>query len=104
MKGEILLQNVVYLFIVAVILEACIMAIFSINVIKEASDNRAIGTAKDIVVMILAFIICYKVPMFTLFRETGIKLPDMLDIIISALVLSRMTHIISNFFEKIRNR
>jgi len=103
MKGEILLQNVFYLFIIAIILEASVMAIFSISAVKKFSNKTSIETVRDLLIMAFSFIICYKEKIFTLFHESGIKLPFLLDIIISSLVLARMTFFIREFLAKLKH-
>lgn len=100
MKGEILLQNVVNLVIIAVILEAAIMAIFTIDTLKELQPTRAIEATRDLLVIIVSLFICYKVEALRIFKGTGIKLPMAADTIISALVLARIT----NFVRQITSR
>ena len=102
MNGETLLQNVFNLFIMAIILEASVMAIFSLSTLKNLSSSRAFETTRDVIILILAFILCYKVSILTIFRGTGIKLPYILDTVISALVLTRMTNIIKSFLLKLK--
>ena len=102
MNGEMLIQNVFNLFIVAIILEASVMAVFSMTVLKGASSKKPVQIARDTLILILAFVLCYKVRMLTLFKGTGIKLPVYLDMAISALVLTRMANFIREFFSRIR--
>ncbi len=100
MKGEILLQNIVNLFVISVILEAAIMAIFSMEALKNMQPSRAIEATRDAIVIIVALFICYKVDVLRIFKGTGISLPFIADTIISALVLARMT----NFVRQITSR
>ncbi|HOO70968.1 MAG TPA: hypothetical protein PK926_04325 [Spirochaetota bacterium] len=102
MNGEVLIQNVFNLFIVAIILEASIMAIFSLTAFKRLESTQPLQMARDALILILAAVLCYKVDILTLFRGTGIKLPYILDTVISALVLTRMTNFISDFLSRIR--
>lgn len=102
MNGEILIQNVFSLFIIAIILEASVMAIFSMSTLKNISSSKAVEAARDIIILLLAFVLCYKVNILTIFRGTGIKLPHILDTIISALVLTRMTNIIKSFLLRLK--
>ncbi len=102
MNGEILIQNVFNLFIIAIILEASIMAIFSLTALRDLSEMKPVEAARDALILILAFVMCYKVDILTLFRGTGIKLPYILDTVISALVLTRMANLIKNFFARIK--
>lgn len=102
MHGEVLLQNVFYLFIIAIILEASVMAIFSMSVMKKLNDKTPVEAARDALILILAFVLCYKVSILTIFKGTGIKLPYLLDTVISGLVLARMTFFIREFLSKFK--
>jgi len=102
MNGEILVQNVFNLFIFALIIEAAIMAIFSMSALKEMSSSMQFQTARDSLILILAFVLAYMIPILTLFKGTGIKLPYILDTVVSALVLTRMTYFIRDFFSRIK--
>ena len=100
MKGEILLQNVVNLFIIAIILEAAIMAIFSIDALKDLGASRAVDASRDAIIILVSLFICYKVGALRIFKGTEIRLPLVLDTVISALVLARLT----NFVRTITSR
>jgi len=102
MNGEILVQNVFNLFVIGIIIEAAVMSIFTLTPLKSMEDTTPVASARDALILILAFILCYKVNILTLFKGTGIKLPYLLDTIISALVLSRMTMLIKDFFSKLK--
>ena len=102
MKGEILIQNVFYLFIIAIVLEAAIMAIFSLTALKEMADTKPVKIARDTLVLIVAIFFCYKVDILTVFRGTGVDLPRMADTVISALVLTRMANFIRDFISRIK--
>lgn len=103
MKFEMLIQNVFVLFVIAIILESCVMAIFSMTALKDISDNRPVRVTRDLIIVILALVLCYKVPVISLFGGTGIKLHPYLDTAISALVLVRLTNLIEGFFDKLRH-
>ncbi len=102
MNGELLVQNVFNLFIIAIIIEAAVMAIFQISAMKDLETTTPFQTARDALILILAAVLCYKVPLLTLFKGTGIKLPYLLDTAVSALVLTRMTYFIRDFFSRIK--
>lgn len=102
MNAEVLIQNVFNLFIIAIILEASIMAIFSMSAMKDISDMRPITATRDMVILLVSFFICYKVDMLSVFRGSGVKLPMLLDTLISALVLMRMTNFIREFLGRMR--
>ena len=102
MKFEMLVQNVFILFIISLIMESCVMAIFSLTALKDVSENRPAQVARDVIVIILALVLCYKVNILSLFAGTGIELHKYLDTAISALVLVRLTNLISDFFNKLK--
>ncbi|MBN1534952.1 MAG: hypothetical protein JXA20_19950 [Spirochaetes bacterium] len=102
MRGEVLFQNIFNLFIIAVILEASVSAVFSISALQDISDTRPVKTARDVVVLLVALFLCFKVTMLGLFHNTGFEIPQVLDAVISALVLMRLANFIRDFFAKIR--
>ena len=102
MNGEVLLQNLFNIFIIAIIFEASIMAIFSMAVFKNLSYNAPVEMIKDVLILILSLVLCYKVSSFRLFNGTGIKLPYYLNTIISALVLMRLTKFVGDFLSRIK--
>lgn len=102
MKFEMLVQNVFILFVIALIMESCVMAIFSMTALKDISENRPVQVARDCIVILLAFVLCFKVEMLSIFAGTGIHLHKYLDTAISALVLMRLTNLISDFFNKLK--
>ncbi|HOD16193.1 MAG TPA: hypothetical protein PLL11_16690 [Spirochaetota bacterium] len=106
MKLDVLIQNLFYLFIFAIVLEVAIMAVFSMTALKDISDNRPVKITRDFIVIILAWLICYKSNLLNLFKDTGITLIGerwfRLDVIISALVMAGFTNIVSGIFEKMK--
>ena len=102
MKFEMLVQNVFILFVIALIMESCVMAIFSMTALKDISENRPVQVARDCIVILLALVLCFKVEILSIFAGTGIHLHKYLDTAISALVLMRLTNLISDFFNKLR--
>ncbi|MCP4132504.1 MAG: hypothetical protein GY754_16140 [bacterium] len=102
MNGEALVQNVFNFFIIAIIMEASVMAIFSI-IEKNFVENKAVEAARDILILILAFVLCSQVDMLNLFKGTKIKLPKLLYLVISSLVLARMTHLVREFLSRFKS-
>jgi hypothetical protein len=102
MKGEILLLNIVNLFIISIVLYAAVMGIFSMSALKRMSAIRAIETTRDVIVILLSLFLCYKVDVLRIFRGTGIKIPYLLDTILSALVLTTFFNFIRRFMSTMR--
>ena len=102
MKFEILIQNVFILFVISIIMESCVMAIFSLTALKDISETRPVQVARDTIIVLLAVVLCYKVELLSLFSGTGIHLHKYLDTAISALMLVRLTNLVGDFFNKMR--
>ena len=102
MKFEILIQNVFILFVIAIIIESCAMAIFSLTALKDISENRTVQVTRDTFFVLLALLLCYKVELLSLFAGTGIKLHKYIDTAISALMLVGLTNVVNGFFSKMR--
>ncbi|HOT43637.1 MAG TPA: hypothetical protein PLM53_04215 [Spirochaetota bacterium] len=102
MKFDILIQNVFILFVIAIIIESCAMALFSLTALKDISENRPVQVARDTFVVILALLLCYKVELLSLFTGTGIHLHKYLDTAISALMLVGLANVVNGFFGKMR--
>lgn len=100
MNGDVLIQNVINIFIISIILEAAVMAVFSMSALRDLESSRPIEATRDAIIIIVAFFLCYKVDILRIFRGTGIAVPRILDVVISALVLTRM----SNFIRQLMNR
>ncbi len=102
MKGEILLMNVVNLFIISVVLNAAIMALFSMSAFKKLPSTRPVEATRDVVAILLSLFICYKVNVLRIFRGTGIDIPVLLDVILSGLVLTSMINFIRQFMSRMK--
>ena len=94
MNGDVLLQNIINIFIISIILEASIMAVFSMSALKNFESTRPMEATRDAIIIIVSFLLCYKVDMLRVFLGTGMKIPNIIDIIISSLVMARMTNFI----------
>ncbi len=102
MNIEALIQNVINLFVIAIILEAAIMAIFKMRSLSAMESSRAFEASRDGIIIIICLFLCYKVGVLRLFKGTGIVLPRLIDIVISALVLARMTSFVGGFMSKMK--
>ncbi|MCX7678083.1 MAG: hypothetical protein N2316_02575 [Spirochaetes bacterium] len=103
MNGDALLQNIVNIFIISIILEASIMAIFSVSALKSLESNRAIESTRDILIIIVSFFLCYKVDQLRVFLRTGLAVPKIIDIAISTLVMARMTLFIRALMARLKS-
>ncbi len=102
MNIEVLIQNIINLFVVAIIIEAAVMALFSMSSLRDVGSKRPVVATRDGIIIIVSFLLCYKVDVLSVFRKTGVSLPNLIDVIISALVLARMTNFVNNFMSRMR--
>lgn len=102
MNIEVLIQNIINLFVVAIIIEAAVMALFSMSSLRDMGSKRPVVATRDGIIIIVSFLLCYKVEVLSVFRKTGMNLPAMIDVIISALVLARMTNFVNSFMSRMR--
>ena len=102
MNGDVLIQNIINIFVIAIILEAAIMAVFSLSSLKGLDATRPFEATRDAIIIIIAFFLCYKVNILRIFRGTGINVPRILDVIISALVLTRMANFIRQMMSRFK--
>src|SRR5512136_1014295 len=102
MKGEVLLMNIVNLFIISIVLNMAVMAIFSISSLKKLSSSRSFEASRDLIVILLSLFICYKVDILRIFKGTGINIPFLLDVVVSALVLATMMNFIRQFLSRLK--
>jgi uncharacterized integral membrane protein len=104
MNAEILVQNVFNLFVVAIIFEAAVMAIFSLSALKRMEGSMVVNSVREIIILILSLFICYNVRKINLFYGTGLRLPQLVDVLISALFLTRMTFLVQAIFAKLKSK
>ncbi len=102
MHGDVLFQNVFVLFIISIIIEAAVMAILSLTFLKKFAESDLGKTIRDVVILLVALFVCWKVRILTLFGGTGITVPAWFDTIISGLVISRITSLIRDLVERIK--
>jgi hypothetical protein len=102
MNVETLIQNLITLFVVAIIIESAVMALFSLSSLRSVNARRPFEATRDGLIIILSFFLCYKVGVLSVFRNTGIAIPKLLDVVISALVLMRMTTFIWGFMSRLK--
>ena len=108
MKGDILFQNIFTLFLISLILEFSISAFFSISLMENFRESTVGKSVREVIIILLAFFICWKVKKLTLFGGTGItigtnlKVHELFDSLIAALVISRIAFFIRDLANKIK--
>lgn len=103
MNGDVLIQNLINIFIIAIILEAAVMAVFSMSSFRNMDTNRAFESTRDAVIIIVSFLLCYKVTSLRVFIRTGLNIPQIMDVVISSLVLTRMTMFVRTMMARFKH-
>ena len=93
----------------ALVVEIAISSIFSIRYLQELLQSSMAKTAKAILILVIAFGLCYNIPELGIFYKAKFlaKNPKVLkhvNIVFSALVLARMTNVFESWFAYLKKR
>jgi len=102
MSVEVIVQNILNLLVMAIIMEAAIMALFSMSSMHDMGSKRPVEATRDGLIIVVSFILCYKVNILRVFANSGLHLPVLIDIIISALMLTRLTNFVRVFMSRFK--
>jgi hypothetical protein len=103
MNADVLIQHVINLFLVAIVIEMALSAVFTLSALANYNTNtKPFRSARDIITLLIALFFCYNFKTFKIFRGTGVKLPQLIDTIISALVLSRLAFFVRDLSARIK--
>lgn len=93
----------IQLFFIGIVLEAAVSAIFNITAVKSIERGKVfVDTTREVFTFLGAFFLCYLVKNFRIFANTGLKVPDMADLVITALVLAKFSGVIKDLFLRIK--
>lgn len=98
--NNLLLQNIITVFLMALVIEACVSILFSITAVRIVEHTMAVKTTKEAVTFITAFIVIFFMKSVRIFHGSGIYLPEIVDYIITSLVAVRFMLFIRNLFAK----
>ncbi len=102
MKSSVIISNIFSLFVVAIVIETAVSAFFSITAVKEHERKVLMKSMREAITFLAAFFFCFVVPEIRIFKESGIKITGMADTIISALLIARMSDIVSGLISKLK--
>lgn len=103
MKTDILINNMVQMFFVAIVLEAGISAIFNLTAVQSINRGKVfVDTTREVFTFLGAFFLCYFVKKFRIFSGTGLKMNDMLDLVVTTLVLAKFSGLIGDLFRRLK--
>ncbi|MFW6366530.1 MAG: hypothetical protein ACOC2H_08675 [Spirochaetota bacterium] len=101
--NNILIENIITLFLLSLVVESCVSLFFSITAVRLAEHTMAVKTTKEAVTFITAFIVLFFLQNVRIFDGTTILLPEMADYIITSLVSVRFMLFLRNMFSKTRD-
>ena len=102
MKADILLNALLNMLMFSFIIEGAVASIFSITAMRVIETKRAVQTSREAITFIVCACAVFYVEPLRLFKAAGITFPMIGDIIVSAMVLMRLTGFIRDLFNKIR--
>ncbi|RME93725.1 MAG: hypothetical protein D6767_00410 [Candidatus Hydrogenedentota bacterium] len=83
------IDNLLFIIFMALIIEVSLSAILSIKLIKPFFETDIGKTIRDILIILIAFGFCTKVPSLKIFYKVKVSLPASLNLVLSALLLAR---------------
>jgi hypothetical protein len=102
MKSSILLANFANIFLMAVVVEIALAAVFSITAVKDYENKTPVKITKEVVTFLVCFFVCWFFPVLRLFLGTDLGIKPVPDIVITSLVLTRLTGVIRDIFVRLR--
>lgn len=100
MNGMVILQNMILLFILGIVFESAISAIFSITAIKSARGKVIVRSSKEALLYLTVFVVCFFLPDARILKNSGINVPMILDYILSSLVTARFSMLAGDIFSR----
>ena len=102
MNTNLLLNSLFTMLLFAVVVEAAVAAVFSITAMKVIETKRAVATSREAITFIVGAFMVYYIEPLRLFKAAGINFPMIGDIIVSAMVMMRLTGFIRDLMAKVR--
>ena len=97
-------NNIFLILVVALIIEVCISAIFSIKMVDNLFKTPLMKMVKNLFVIIVALGLCMKIPALRLFFGSKLSrsFPDVIHLILTTLFLARMSNVFHNFMQYVK--
>lgn len=102
MKADLLLSAILNMLLFSIVVEGAVSAIFSITAMRVIETKRVVQTSREAVTFIVCAVAVFYIEPLRLFKAAGITFPMIGDIIISSMVLMRLTGFIRDLFNKVR--
>jgi hypothetical protein len=103
MKSELLLQGLINMLLLSVVVEGAVAAVFSITAVRTIETKRVVQTSREVITFLVCVLFVYTVEPLRLLKASGINFPVIGDIIISSMVLSRLSGFIRDLMNRVRS-
>ena len=94
-------NNVFLIILIALIVELAISGLFSIKYIEDLGIAE---NFKNILIIVVAFGLCAKIPQLRILYKSRIAIPDLIHLVMTALILSRVVNLFNGWFNSIKTR
>ena len=102
MNTNLLLNSLFTMLLFSFIVEGAVSAVFSITAMRVIETKRAVSTSREAITFILGAALVYYVEPLRLFKAAGINFPLPGDIVVSSMVLMRLSGFIRDLMMKVR--
>jgi hypothetical protein len=98
-----LLQGIFNMLLISLLVEGTVSAFFSITAVRSIETKRAVQTTREALTFLVCVLFVYMIESLQLFKACGLKFPHIGDLIISSLVLMRLSSFIRDLMNRVRS-
>jgi hypothetical protein len=103
MNADLLLKGLINMLLLSVVVEGAVAAVFSLTAMRMIEAKRTVQTSREVLTFLVCLLFVYTVEPLRLMKSAGINFPMIGDIIISSMVLSRLSGFIRDLMNRIRS-
>lgn len=96
---EQLWHNLLLILILAFIIEVALSGLFSIKYLEDFLGIDKIDNIKAIIFVLIAFGLAMQIPQLRVLYKSSLKIPDLIHMIISALIVARVGSLFSKWIK-----
>ena len=94
-SGEQIWNNIFLIIVIALVIELAVSGLFSIKYIEELAFAE---NFKNVLIIVIAFGLCAKIPELRILYKSRIAIPDLIHMVMTALILSRIVSLFHDWF------
>lgn len=100
---NLLLQGILNMLLISLLVEGTVSAFFSITAMRSIEAKRAVQTTREALTFLVSVLFVYMIDSLQLFKASGLKFPHIGDLIISSLVLMRLSSFVRDLMNRVRS-